>query len=239
MSRVVRLFDLIQALRRHRRAVTALALANELGVSKRTVHRDIETLTALGAPIEGEAGVGYLLRSGFLLPPMMFSEDELEALALGGQWVKQRADPDLVDAAENALAKIGAVLPEALVANLANPALVSAPMLETAADAVDPRVLRAAIRRGRKLRIGYSGDRGPRSERIIWPFALVYFDAVRILAGWCELREDFRHFRTDRISSATELDERYPKSRRQLFESWRAQEIVARRRKVTPAVAGN
>lgn len=124
MARTVRLFDLIQALRRRRRAVTALTLAEELGVSKRTIHRDIETLIALGAPIQGQAGVGYILRPGFMLPPLMLSEDELEALALGGLWVKQRADRDVVKSAENALAKISAVLPEALTPTLEAPPLL-------------------------------------------------------------------------------------------------------------------
>lgn len=239
MSRVVRLFDLIQALRRRRRAVTALALAEELGVSKRTVHRDIATLTALGAPIEGEAGVGYLLRSGFLVPPMMFSEAELGALALGGQWVKQRGDPDLIEAAENALAKIAAVLPEGLVGNLADPALISAPTAHGVADAVDPRLLRSAIRRNRKLRIRYSGDGRPPSERTVWPVAIVYFDAVRILAAWCELRADFRHFRTDRIAMAAELDERVPKSRRRLVQDWLARERASGRDGAATPVARN
>ncbi len=237
MSRVVRLFDLIQALRRRRRAVTALALAEELGVSKRTVHRDIATLTALGAPIEGEAGVGYLLRSGFLVPPMMFSEEELHALALGGQWVKQRADRDLAEAAENALAKIAAVLPEGLVGNLADPALVSAPLFRGVADAVDAKLLRSAIGRGRKLRIQYAGEGGASSKRTVWPIAIVYFDAVRVLAAWCELRADFRHFRTDRISMATELAERIPKSRRSLVETWLAKERASGRHGASTPVA--
>jgi predicted DNA-binding transcriptional regulator YafY len=239
MSRVVRLFDLIQALRRRRRAVTALALAEELGVSKRTVHRDIATLTALGAPIEGEAGVGYLLRSGFLVPPLMFSEAELEALALGGQWVRQRTDADLVEAAENALAKIAAVLPVGLVGNLVDPALISAPTACDVLDAVDPKLLRSAIRRGRKLRIRYASEGVPPSERTVWPVAVVYFDAVRILAAWCELRADFRHFRTDRITMAAELDERVPKSRRQLLQAWLARERASERRGPATTVARN
>jgi len=98
MSRSIRLFDLLQALRRHRRAVSSNTLAEELGVSKRTIYRDIDALIALGAPIDGEAGIGYLMRPGFVLPPLMFTEEELEALALGGLWVKERADPDLVTA---------------------------------------------------------------------------------------------------------------------------------------------
>lgn len=228
MMRAARLFDLIQIMRRHRRAVTATKLAADLGVSKRTIHRDIATLVALGAPIEGESGVGYLLRPGFLLPPLMLTEEELEALALGGLWVRQRGDPDLVEATENALAKIAAVLPSQRMVNLQSPPLMSAPAKPVIADAIDPKVLRSSIRRERKLRIRYAGDGKEPAERTIWPIALVYFDAVRILVGWCELRQDFRHFRTDRILDATTLDQRPPQSRRLLLELWHAKEAASR-----------
>src|SRR6201988_957718 len=114
MSRAERLLALIQALRRHRRPVSGAALAEELGVSLRTLYRDIQTLIAQGAQIDGEAGVGYVLRPGFMLPPLMFSEEEIEALVLGSRWVHQRADRALADAAANVLAKIGAVLPKDL-----------------------------------------------------------------------------------------------------------------------------
>lgn len=226
MTRTARLFDLIQALRRRRRAVTAASLAQELGVSKRTIHRDIETLSALGTPIEGEAGVGYLLRPGFMLPPLMLTEDELEALALGGRWVAQRADRDLARAAEDALAKISAVLPEALTATLDTPPLMSAPASKRSADVVDARLIRSAIRRRRKLRIVYAGEDGTRTERVVWPIALVFFDAARILAAWCEMREGFRHFRTDRVASADAMNESYPGSRSALIKAWRAHDTA-------------
>src|SRR6202166_5131891 len=112
MSRTTRLFKLMDALRGHRRPVTAARLADELSVSVRTVYRDIQTLTELGAPIGGEAGVGYLLRSGFFLPPLMFGEDELEALVLGAQWVARQSDSALTQAAANALAKIASASPK-------------------------------------------------------------------------------------------------------------------------------
>jgi predicted DNA-binding transcriptional regulator YafY len=229
VTRTARLFDLIQALRRRRRAVTAASLAQELGVSKRTVHRDIETLSALGAPIEGEAGVGYMLRPGFMLPPLMLTEDELEALALGGLWVTQRADRDLAKAAENALAKISAVLPEALIATLEAPPLMSAPASKHSTDLVDAGLIRSAIRRRRKLRIVYAGEHGMQTERVVWPIALVFFDAARILATWCELRQGFRHFRTDRIASAHTIDESYPGSRSALIKAWRAYDTASGR----------
>lgn len=232
MVRTVRLFDLIQALRRRRRAVTALTLAEELGVSKRTIHRDIETLIALGAPIQGEAGVGYILRPGFMLPPLMLSEDELEALALGGLWVTQRADRALVKSAENALAKISAVLPEEMTPTLEAPPLLSAPTPTCGDEVIDPTLIRSAIRRRRKLRIIYTGEDGTRTDRVVWPIALVYFDATRLLAGWCEMREGFRHFRTDRIGSVEATDEHYPGTREALVKAWRSHDAISGRRNV-------
>src|SRR6266705_5570418 len=118
MSRSQRLLDLIQVLRRHRRPVTGSVLAEATGVSLRTLYRDIETLKAQGAHIDGEAGIGYVLRPGFMLPPLMFSEEEIEALVLGSRWVSDRADTPLGDAARNALAKIAAVLPDDLKVSL-------------------------------------------------------------------------------------------------------------------------
>ena len=122
MSRAQRLLDLIQVLRRHRHPVSGATLAEATGVSLRTLYRDIELLKAEGAHIDGEAGVGYVLRPGFMLPPLMFSEEEIEALVLGSRWVHQRADRALADAAANVLAKIGAVLPRTCATRWMNPA---------------------------------------------------------------------------------------------------------------------
>jgi predicted DNA-binding transcriptional regulator YafY len=232
MARSIRLFDLIQALRRRRRPVSAVTLAKELGVSKRTIYRDIETLIAVGAPVVGEAGIGYVLRPGFMLPPLMFTEDELESLVLGGQWVKLHADHDLVLAAQNALAKISAVLPTPLTTNLENPALLPAPAPAGIAERFDPAILRRAVRNERKLRIAYVDDAGNQSERIVWPIALVYFEAVRILVAWCETREAFRHFRTDRISTVIEMNIRYPKRRFALLNAWREIDAASGRKPV-------
>jgi predicted DNA-binding transcriptional regulator YafY len=229
MSRSVRLFDLLQALRRHRRAVSANTLAEELGVSKRTIYRDIDALIALGAPIDGEAGIGYLMRPGFVLPPLMFTEDELEALALGGLWVKERADPELVTAAADALAKIAAVLPVPLTATLDHSPLVPGRSKPLVQDVIDPKVIRAAIRTQKKLRIVYADEAGTQTNRVVWPISLIYYEAVRLLVAWCELREAFRHFRSDRISEIVQLEERYPKSRSTLTQAWRDQEEAERR----------
>jgi predicted DNA-binding transcriptional regulator YafY len=234
MSRAARLFDLIQLLRTRKRAVSAAAVAQELGVSKRTVHRDIGTLVALGAPIEGAAGVGYLLRPGFLLPPLMFTPDELEAVALGGLWVAQRADSHLVEAARNALAKIAAVLPQPLTATIDTPASLSAPAARQIADTVDMRTIRSAIRQQRKLQIVYADEKDQKTTRTIWPIALVYFDASRLVAAWCEMRRGFRHFRSDRITGATVLTERYPQSRSTLLKAWRMEDEGSGRRAAPP-----
>ena len=227
MSRAQRLLDLIQVLRRHRRPVSGAALAEEVGVSLRTLYRDIATLQAQGAHIDGEAGVGYVLRPGFMLPPLMFSEDEIEALVLGSRWVAERTDTPLGDAARNALAKIAAVLPEDLKESLDTSNLLIGPGEPIAAGDSELPSIRTAIRRERKLRIDYADGAGKPTRRTIWPFALAFFDRVRVVVGWCELRRDYRHFRTDRIRALKPTDTRYPRRRQALLKEWRAQEGIA------------
>lgn len=226
MSRSARLLDLIQALRRRRRPATAAALATELGVSERTIYRDIATLCGQGAPIEGEAGVGYVLRPGFLLPPLMFDDDEIEALVLGLRWVAQRADDPLEAAATNALAKISAVLPPELRDRTGDAGVLAGAGAAMAAGSVDLADLRSTIRTERKLRISYTDREGSWSERTIWPIALAYFDKALIVVAWCETRRDFRHFRTDRIVDAVPTGQRYPRRRRVLLREWREQEGI-------------
>jgi predicted DNA-binding transcriptional regulator YafY len=222
MSRAQRLLDLIQQFRGYRRPVSGATLAEALGISLRTLYRDIETLKAQGAHIDGEPGVGYVLRPGFMLPPLMFSEEEIEAIVLGSQWVAKRTDAALGAAARSALAKIAAVLPEDLKAGLdTSGLLVGAGDAIAAGDAELP-LIRAAIRTERKLRIGYVDGNGRDSARTIWPFALGFFDRIRVVAAWCETREDFRHFRTDRISKVQLVDKRYPRRRQVLLKDWRA-----------------
>lgn len=225
MSRTTRLFDLIQRLRAHRRAVTAAGLAEELGVSKRTVHRDLETLRGLGAPIDGEPGVGYLLRPGFLLPPLMLNEEELEALALGALWVRQRGDAVLSQAAAGALTKIAAVTPQALTSTLEIPSSLTATIHPRAPSGFDPAAMRRAIRERRKVLLAYKGKgRVLASERIVWPVALVYIEDLLMLAAWCELRQAFRHFRADLVQRAVVLEDTYVGSRARLARAWQAQD---------------
>lgn len=222
MSRAQRLLDLIQELRGHRHPVSGATLAEVLRISLRTLYRDIETLKAHGAHIDGEPGVGYVLRPGFMLPPLMFSEEEIEAIVLGSQWVAKRTDAALGAAARTALAKIAAVLPDDLKTGLDTSGLMVGPGDAIAAGDAELPVIRLAIRTERKLRIDYVDGGGRDSNRMIWPFALGFFDRVRVVAAWCETREGFRHFRTDRISKLQLVDKRYPRRRQVLLKDWRA-----------------
>jgi predicted DNA-binding transcriptional regulator YafY len=221
MSRAQRLLDLIQVLRRHRRAVAGAVLAEELGVSVRTLYRDVEALKAQGAHIDGEAGVGYVLRPGFMLPPLMFSEDEIEALVLGSRWVSERADQPLGKAARNVLAKIGAVLPEDLKDGIDASGLLIGPGDAIATGDAELAAIREAIRSERETLIVYSDEQGSATERAIWPFALAFYDRVRVVVAWCEMRQGYRHFRTDRITALDVTPRRYPRRRASLLKEWR------------------
>lgn len=227
MSRSERLLDLIQALRRYRRPVSGALLAQELAVSLRTVYRDIQSLVATGAPIDGEAGVGYVLRAGYALPPLMFTDEEIEAVVLGSRMVAGSADARLARAARDALAKITAVLPEDKRDSIDALGLLAAPRPPLAPDGVDLALLRNAIRAEHKVWITYGNEAGQRTERRIWPVALTFYERTRILAAWCELRDGFRHFRTDRIAAAAATAERYPRRRRVLMKEWRSAEGIA------------
>lgn len=222
MSRTERLFDLIQILRRHRYPVSGKQLAEKLDISLRTLYRDIATLQAQGASIEGEPGVGYLLRPGFMLPPLMFSEEEIEALVLGSRWVSRKADKKLSQAANNVLAKIGAVLPADLRLQLEDSGLLIGPAKKVIErDDAKEAQIRHAIRKEYKLKLTYIDVKNDKSERIIWPIALGFFEEIHVIVAWCELRSDFRHFRTDRINELESLNIKYPKQRKALVKKWR------------------
>lgn len=227
MSRSERLLDLLQVLRRHRRPVSGQVLAGETGISIRTLYRDIATLQSQGAQIEGEPGVGYVLKPGFMLPPLMFSPEEIEALVLGSRWVARRADDRLGLAAADALAKIAAVLPAELRDELEGSSLLVGPREPLAPPGVDLAALRDAIRVEHKLSIAYADADGKTSRRTVWPFGLGFFDRVQVLLAWCELRQDFRHFRLDRMSALQGDLGRYPKRRQALLKAWRAAENIA------------
>jgi predicted DNA-binding transcriptional regulator YafY len=227
MSRARRLLELLEILRRHRYPVTGAALAMELGISQRSLYRDIATLQSQGARIDGAPGLGYILKPGFTLPPLMFSDDEIEALSLGAQWVAERTDADLAEAARSAFAKIAAVLPPRLRGDLDASTLMIVPS-DKPAETRFGLPLRMAIRNERKIRIGYRDAREQVTERVVWPFAFAYFDQVRVVTSWCELRGGFRHFRADRIASLEALPDRYPRGRQALMEEWRKLEGIDR-----------
>jgi predicted DNA-binding transcriptional regulator YafY len=223
LARATRLLALLQALRGRRHPVTAAALARELGVSERTIYRDLSDLAAQGAPVEGEAGVGYVLRPGLFLPPLMLTEDETEAVLLGLRYVDQRGDDVLTKAAGTARAKITTVLSQAMQVVTALPITIPGPGgREFPANQVSLDLLRAAIRAQRRLAIDYVNGEDRSSQRVVWPIQLGFTDSVRVLTGWCELRNAFRFFRTDRIISAEPLD-RYPGRRPDLIRDFHAQ----------------
>jgi predicted DNA-binding transcriptional regulator YafY len=210
MRRADRLFDILQHLRGGR-LVTARQLAERLEVSDRTIYRDIADLQASGVPIDGEAGVGYLLRSGFELPPLMFTEGEIEAVAFGLRMAAAWGGARLAASAAEALVKVEAVLPERLAKTLADTKLYAVPAFDLKAeDRARLDLVHDAINARRRLGVIYADVEGDRSERIIRPLALYYWGRVWTLAAWCELRADFRSFRPDRFVSIDPGD-RFPR----------------------------
>lgn len=204
MNKAERLFHLTTLLKARRTAVTAEALADKLGVSVRTVYRDIQALAVSGIPIEGEAGIGYRLQPGYEVPPLMFNNDELQALLVGIRMVKAFTDPALGDAATQAEDKILSVLPEHLKRRAENqPYCV--PVLERD-DALRRRHLeiRLACEAHKKVNIDYVDEQGRPSDRVIWPLGLISWGDRWTLVAWCELRNDYRHFRFDRIRALNE-----------------------------------
>ncbi|WP_377296166.1 helix-turn-helix transcriptional regulator [Rhizobium sp. SGZ-381] len=226
MARTDRLLDLLQILRRHRHPVSGEVLADELHVSIRTLYRDIATLRGQGADILGEPGMGYVLKPGFLLPPLMFSQDELEALVLGMRWVSKRTGGALGQAADSALARIAAVLPDELRNRLDDNHLLVGPAPDSGTDTVLLTPIRLAIRREHTLAMTYEDQSGALTQRIVWPIALGFFDHVRVMIAWCEKRQDFRHFRADRIVSLEETGQRYPRRKTVLLKEWRASQSI-------------
>ncbi|HEY0301775.1 MAG TPA: YafY family protein [Rhizomicrobium sp.] len=222
MRRAERLFQIIQILRRSkRRPITAGDIASELETSLRTIYRDISQLLAERVPIRGEAGIGYVLEDGFDMPPLMLTADEIEAAMLGAQRVMGRGDAALARAARDMVAKIGAVVPAHLRPLALDSTLVSPNWRTVAPDSVDMAKVRAAIHAQTKIAIAYGDEQGRASARTIWPIAVSYWEMVRVIVAWCELRKAFRSFRTDRVRAADFLPERYPVPRTRLTAQWR------------------
>src|SRR5258708_33152907 len=171
--------------------------------------------------IRGGAGMGYIREKGFDLPPLMLPPDEIEAAVLGAQWVAGHADTALSRAAHDLIAKIADTVPERLRPFVLEPASRARPAWQKEADRIDMARTRAQIHEGKKITLHYRDEHGRDSERTIWPIAIGYLEAVRLLAAWCELRRDFRSFRTDRVIDAVHLDEKYPERRDLLRARWR------------------
>lgn len=220
MRRTERLFQIIQVLRSKRRPVTGRELADELEVSLRTLYRDIAELMAQRVPIRGEAGTGYVIDSGYDMPPLMLTQDELEAAVLGAAWVAQRGDAALARGARDLIGKLTAAVPEHLRPVVLDAQLAPISHHVRAVDAFDLAAVRNAIREQRKMRIAYSDEAGSATERTIWPFMIGYFETVRIVVAWCELRDGFRHFRSDRFQEARTLETRYRPRPAQLRKRW-------------------
>jgi predicted DNA-binding transcriptional regulator YafY len=235
VRRADRLFEIIQILRR-KPTVRARELSEALEVSERTIYRDVQDLMASGVPIEGEAGIGYVLKAGFDLPPLMFKEQEIEALVLGARMVESWADAELAAAATDAITKIEAVIPDRLRGFMANTALLAPAPNHMEPLSFNLALLRRAIRSQLKVHFGYTDVLRKASERTVRPLSLAYFGPTWILAGWCELREDFRTFRLDRIVDFSVLEARFKAERGKALadflrrpETWTRSSLTATR----------
>jgi predicted DNA-binding transcriptional regulator YafY len=184
------------------------------------VYRDVADLMSQLVPIEGEAGLGYVLASDYDMPPLMLTPDEIEAVMLGAQWVAGRADKVLSNAARDVMAKIAAVVPERLRPFIVEPSVGVKPTFTEPKESIDPSSLRSAIRNGRKLRLRYRSEAGQETERTVWPVILGYAETTRMLVAWCELRQGFRHFRTDRMVAVETLDENIGLRHGELRRRW-------------------
>jgi len=229
MRRADRLLQIIQILRRERRPISGRAIASELEVSLRTIYRDIVALEASGVPVLGEPSVGYVLQDGYDLPPLMFTTDELEIVMLGLRMIGARGDIEINTTARDIVAKIAAILPHAKRSELWDaPLLAPGPEVLPEDGPVLFR-LRQAMKANRKVELLYhTPDREP-ERRIVWPIVIAFFDRVRVLAAWCELRQGYRYFRTDRMQEVNVLDARLPRSRKRIYADWWRHEKMEQR----------
>jgi len=227
MRRADRLFQIIQILRSAtRHPVTAQQLSEELETSTRTIYRDIADLMVQQIPIRGEAGIGYVLDSSYDMPPLMLMQNELDAALLGAQWVANQGDPELTKGARDFISKIRDVIPQDMRPLMLDSLSMAPKMHENKVDAIDMQQLRSFIRSRQKLHITYEDAEGHESERLIWPIAIAYFEMVRLIVAWCEKRQGFRHFRTDRIKSWKISGAIFQTPVAQLRKQWRERESL-------------
>lgn len=213
MPRSTRMFEIIQLLRAQSQPCTAAQMAETLEVTKRTIYRDIAALQAMRVPIEGEAGIGYLLRRGYDLPPVNFNSEEAEAISVGLSLIARTGDTGLIRAAASAARKLAEAAP-------VNQALKSTPYGADPPASVDLSVLREAIREERKVELAYRDEKQAETIRQIRPIAMIYYTDVVVLVAWCELRGDFRHFRPDRIVDCRLLAEGFSGEAEALRAEW-------------------
>ncbi len=228
MRRTERLFQIIQILLANRSPVTGRSLADELEISIRTLYRDMAELIAQRVPVTGEAGTGYVLDDGYDMPPLMLTADELEAAALGAEWVASQSDPSLASAAWDLVSKLSEAVPPELRPVILDASSRSIPTEPRNHELFDGAALRRAIRDRSKLKLTYKDITGGQTDRVIWPLLIAYLNSVRYIVAWCETRQDYRHFRTDRVLSLGVLEEKYPKRRAVLIRDWEA--ATAKRR---------
>ncbi|MEQ8780878.1 MAG: YafY family protein [Roseibium album] len=220
MRRTERLFQIIQILRSTRSPITGRDLADELEISIRTLYRDMAELMAQRIPITGEAGMGYVLDDGYDMPPLMLTADELEAAALGAAWVAAEADPTLSRAARDLVSKLSEAIPRELRPVVLDASTKAIQTRSRVVERFDGALLRHAIRERYKLELTYiDRDKGT-TNRIVWPLLIAFLDRSRYLVAWCETREGFRHFKTDRVQELKVLGGKYPGRRTVLIRDW-------------------
>ncbi len=220
MRKASRLFEIIQIVKLARKPVTAADIATRLEINVRSVYRDIAALQAMRVPIEGERGVGYILRPGFDLPPLMFTIEEIEAIVVGLAFVERTGDAELTRASAQAAAKIAGAAPPPLRQALSARSLHAWGAVAPTPDGVDLATMRRAIRDEEKLALDYSDEQGRVTQRTVKPLALIYYSDVATVVGWCELRVAFRNFRADRIRACAPTGVYFRKEGDRLREQW-------------------
>lgn len=200
--------------------MTAARLAARLEIGPRTIYRDIATLQARGVPIEGEAGIGYVLRKGYELPPLAFTTEEIEAIAVGVRMVRRLRDQTLDQASASVLSKLATELPDRARRALLEPRIWVSDGSAARPQGVDQAMVREAIRDQRKLSITYRDKAERRTRRTIWPIAMVYYVDATLIAAWCERRRDYRHFRVERVVACRQLGDSYASEAERVLAGW-------------------